>query len=405
MFTKIDFFQKRYIKITLRGIILCGFLAACSSHQHGVDQQLGSFQLLSEQPNIYISANFGPDGKLWRVLTSKKFVYVDYSLDNGKTFTPPIQINTDSQTIKSSSENRPSIAIDSRNYIYVVYAAEGQKPATLYLSTSLDGGKTFSAPKLLSNKADQSNTFQGTLAVNKLDQPYIFWHDDRDRTHYAQLGNSIYYTNISDGITPSLNQKASDVLCECCRLAVDFDVDNEPVVLGRFIYDQVARDHGLLKINNQVWQSWRVTYDDWRVEACPEQGPALSISDNGDYHIVWLTQGNVRKGLFYSYSNDHGQQFSMPLRVGSYEKLANNPAIISKGKNVTLAWIEFDGESSQLLVMQSQDGGKTWKPSKLIASSKSTADRPFFVLKNHQAIFLAWTTKKDDFRLFEMSGV
>lgn len=390
------------IQACLTVSLICLALSGCASHAHQ-DGQTTAFSTFPEQPSIFISANYGPDGKLWRVASSKKAVFVDYSVDDGQTFSPPLQINPAAQTIKSSSENRPSIALDSKNHIYVTYAAEGQKPASLYLSTSIDNGKSFSTPQYLSEKATSANTFQATLAINQADQAYIFWHDDRDRTHYQQLGNSIYYTLLSNGQPSNANLKASDVLCECCRLALAFDIDQQPVVLGRFIYDQTARDHGLLKPINQVWQTWRVTDDDWRIEACPEQGPALSISATGEYHMAWHTQGNVRKGLFYAFSTDHGQHFSPPLRIGNFDRLASNPAVFATGKQVAIAWTEFNGESSQLLLMQSNDQGQTWQANRQIASTQSAADRPFFLTKDPHSLFLAWTTKQAGFRLFKIS--
>lgn len=382
--------------------MFCGIFPACSEHQHGLEKDSAAFGLFTQQPTTYVSANFGPDGRLWRVSASKQFVFVDVSSDNGKTFSSPITVNPEAQHIKASSENRPSIAVDGNNHIYVVYAAEGVQPATLLISSSIDGGKTFSSPKLLSDKANEAITFQGTLAINRRDQAYVFWHDDRDRTDYKQLGNSVYYTTLNNGDANLPNQKASDVLCECCRLAVDFDTDNQPVVLGRFIYDQGVRDHGLLKISARGWNAWRVTHDDWRIEACPEQGPVLSISDNGDYHMLWLTQGNIRRGLFYANSQDHGLHFSTPMAIGKSDRLPNNPAVIARGKNIAMAWNEFDGEKNQLYAMQSQDGGLTWSSSRLLAESSSTADKPYFMVKQQQNVFLAWTVKKEGFRLFEI---
>ena len=129
----------------------------------------------------------------------------------------------------------------------------------------------------------------------------------------------------------------------------------------------------MLKSRQHLWQSRRVTDDDWKIEACPEQGPALSISDNGEYHIAWMTQGNTRKGLFYGHSNDRGKHFSTPLQIGRYDRLASNPAIFSRSQNVILAWEEFEADRNQLFIQQSEDGGQTWQAPRLIASSSSTA--------------------------------
>jgi hypothetical protein len=71
-----------------------------------------------------VTAAFGPDGRLWRVVPEKRHVYVDYSTDLGKTFSVPVRVNNEPQRIKASSENRPGIAVDRSGKIYVTFAAE-----------------------------------------------------------------------------------------------------------------------------------------------------------------------------------------------------------------------------------------------------------------------------------------
>lgn len=61
---------------------------------------------------IVVSTTFGPDGRLWRLTSSKDFVYVDYSTDLGSTFSDPVPVNPSPQRIRSFKEDRPSIAVD-----------------------------------------------------------------------------------------------------------------------------------------------------------------------------------------------------------------------------------------------------------------------------------------------------
>lgn len=388
-------------RLTL-GLLSAGLVTACAMHEHpNSGNTSSSFGLHGEQTGLFVSAAFAPDGRLWRVSASKQHVFVDFSIDNGKTFSVPVTVSRESQRIKSSIENRPSIAVGASNQIFVIYPAEGRQPAGLFFSVSTDGGQNFANPVPLSDKADEANTLQASIAVSTQGKPYIFWHDDRDRIDYKQVGNSVYYTTVEANDHLAVSQKAADVLCECCRLSIAFDIDNEPVVFGRFVYDGGARDHGLLKADHGSWRSWRVTNDEWRIEACPEQGPVISIANNGDYHLAWLTQGQNRKGLFYAKSSDHGQHFSQPMPIGNLLKLPNHPAVLSQGKHVALAWNEFDGEKTQLLAMQSNDAGQTWSVTKSVEESASAVDRPVFLLKPNSDVFLSWNTKKEGFKLFK----
>lgn len=395
-------------KRLLNFLLLIGALAlnACShGHQAILKTGAADYYHYPEGGGLFVSAAFGPDGRLWRIVPEKEHVYVDYSTDLGKTFSAPVAINTESQRIKVSGENRPGIAVDRSGRIYVIYAAESTQPVALYFSVSPDNGHSFSTPSPLSDKASEANSFQGRLALNPSGQAYVFWHDERNRTDWRQPGNAIYYTTI-DGQSglDFVAQKLSDTLCDCCRIAAAFDSDAQPVLLARFIYPGGVRDHGLIKTQADRKEplSWRVTFDQWGIEACPEHGPAISISDDRQYHIAWFTQGSVRQGLFYANSSDWGQHFSNPLPFGNPEKLPSHPDIMAQGKRVILTWTEFDGIKTQLMVMQSNDGGQIWLQPKSIAEATAETDFPF-LLSNHQGIFVSWNSKKEGYRLIPLN--
>jgi hypothetical protein len=380
-------------------------LSACSQVIH--DHLKAGASDYSHYPTgggLFVSTAFGPDGRLWRIVPEKHQVYVDYSTDRGKTFSAPVLVNNEAQQIKVSGENRPGIAVDRTGRIYIIYTAESTQPVTVYFSVSTDNGHSFSTPKPLSDKASEANSFQGRLAVNSSGQTYVFWHDERNRTDWRQAGNAVYYTLFNDLRLPVfISQKLSDTLCDCCRIAVAFDDKDQPVLFARFIYPGDIRDLGLIKPqqdkSNPV--EWRVTFDQWKIEACPDHGPSIAISDE-IYHITWFTQGSERQGLFYANSSDKGQHFSSPFPFGDPGKLPSHPDIMAKGKHIVLAWIEFDGTKTQLLVLQSNDAGKSWLPAKSIAESTSEIDYPFLLSHNND-VFVSWNSKKEGYRLIPVN--
>ncbi len=399
--------EKGFVRRLLGHILLLGVFALSGCSQLNHDHLKAGTADYSHYPaggGLFVTATFGPDGRLWRIVPEKHHVYVDYSTNLGKTFSAPVLINTENQHIKVSGENRPGIAVDRSGRIYVTYAAEGAQPVTVYFSMSADNGHSFSAPLPLSDKASEANSFQARLALNPAGQAYVFWHDERNRTDWKQPGNSIYYTTISG--QSSLNfvaQKLSDTLCDCCRIAAAFDNAAQPVLLARFIYPGGIRDHGLIKTQTEGKKPMelRVTFDQWAIEACPDHGPAIAFSDD-KYHIAWFTQGSVRQGLFYAYSTDQGQHFSNPLALGNPGKLPSHPDVMAKGKRIFLTWTEFDGTKTQLWVMQSNDGGQTWQPAKSIAESTAEVDFPF-LLSNNKDVFVSWNSKNEGYRLIPVN--
>ena len=379
-------------------------LTACSQ-AHQVLHQSGTsdYRHYPEGGGLFVSAAFGPDGRLWRIVPEKHHVYVDYSTDLGKSFSSPVEVNKESQSIKVSGENRPGIVVDRSGRVMVIYAAESNQPVVLYYSISTDNGNSFSTPSPLSDTASEANNFQGRLVLNSFGHAFAFWHDERDRTDWQQLGNSIYYTEIPDrSDLHAAARKLSDTVCDCCRLGAAFDGNGRPVVLARFIYPGGIRDHGLLRaLKDGEPVSRRVTFDNWAIEACPEHGPSIAISDENRYHIAWFTQGAARKGLFYAYSLDQGEHFSDPLPIGNSERLPNHPDVIAQGEHVVLAWTEFDGLKTHLIVLQSNDGGENWSKPQSLAEIAAEADFPFLLSKNRD-IFVSWNSKSEGYRLIPL---
>ena len=388
-------------------LLLTGTLAlSTASYSDHFDSKSGpaDYKHTSHRGGLIVAAVFGPDDRLWRVMQDKKHVYIDYSTDFGKTFSAPVRINSESQRIKASTENRPGIAIDGSGRIFVIYTAEGTQPIAQYFIESINNGSVFSTPIPLSDKASEANSSHGRLALSDGGQAYVLWLDERDRTDWRQPGNAIYFAAIGgSGGANLVNRKLADTICECCRIAAAFDNEHQPILMARFIYPGNIRDHGLVRVraDGKPPLPWRVTFDQWRIEGCPEHGPAISISNDDRYHIAWFTQGSIRQGLFYASSSDHGEHFSNPLPFGNPEKLAGHPDVMAQGKKVILTWIEFDGNKTQLLIMQSNDAGQTWLPAQSIAESKARTDFPF-LLASTQGVFVSWNSEKEGYRLIQV---
>ncbi len=385
-------------------ILLACFIEISTASHVGHDSSKGGTADYTHYPQgggMRVTATFGSDGRLWRIVPEKKFIYVDYSIDLGKTFSAPVRINRQPQLIKASRQNRPDISVDHSGRIFVIYTAENAKTTTQFFSISNDNGHNFSIPIPLSDKASEEVSFLGRLALSPSGQTYVFWLDERDRTDWRKPGYAMYSTIVgSESSFNLVNRKLADTLCECCRIAVDFDNDDQPILFTRFIYSGSIRDHGLLRILSEGKKplSWRVTFDQWKIRGCPEHGPAISISNNSRYHIAWFTQGSVRQGLFYAYSSDQGRHFSNPLSFGTPENMPSYPDIMANGEHIFLTWTEFDGTKMQLLVMRSIDGGQSWKPAKLIAESTAGSDIPF-LLRSAKGVFVSWNSKDEGYRL------
>ena len=384
------------LHIFLVSIIL---LAGCqSTASNKAESDHPDYEILSST----VTANFAPDGRLWRLVPTEETVYVDYSDDSGKSYSLPVAINKHTQQISAWPENPPAIEISHSGRISVLYYADEEQKSTSYYSYSDDNGQTFSTPTLISDHAKTAMHYMDKMLIDEDGQMYLFWHDTRHDAHQAEhkhdLGSgilSLYYSVKSPSDKSQFsNHFLSSGICSCCRTATTLSANGKPVILARMVYDNGVRDHSLIKMNpDGTWKKpQRVTYDNWSIQACPEHGPALAIDNKNRTHLTWFTLGDERQGIFYAQTDDDGKTVSKPMALGNIDHLPSHPDVITLNQRVVIVWKEFDGEQTSLHIKESADRGKTWQDKTTGLSTESKNSHPKLI-SNKKDIFLSWTSK------------
>lgn len=109
------------------------------------------------------------------------------SMDRGKTFAAPVLISDDGWQVPSCPHSGPSIGRDSRGWLHVTWFTLGrtEREAGIYYSVSSDGGKSFQARRLVhANTAPE--ILYSTLAVGSDDTVYLAW-SNLDNSSKAQV--------------------------------------------------------------------------------------------------------------------------------------------------------------------------------------------------------------------------
>lgn len=356
-----------------------------------------------------ISATFDQQGRLWIAFVSDNTLYVQSSTDQGKTFLPAIKVNQTPEPIIAQGENRPKIKTFQQGQLYLTWAVKTDNPnqrhsANIRFSASKDGGKSFSQPMTVNDDNQLIGHSFDSLAMGQNGEVFITWLDGRDTVAAKKAGqefegSSLYYSVSTDGgKTFSPNRSIAAHTCQCCRLQTQIDTDNTPVVIWRHIFSGGIRDHALLKFSawDKAGDVQRMSYENWKIDACPHHGTGFSIADDGTYHATWFSNSETQQGLFYGYSTDHGQNFSKPLNFA--QQGAGHPDVLAIGNQVFLVWQQFDGKQTQIQVIKSTDAGLTWSQPASIGATEKKADNPFLVSDGKTA-YLSWKVIGQDFRL------
>lgn len=349
---------------------------------------------------------FGPDGALWLVWAAGGRVSVARSADLGHTFSSRVAVNPQPVRLDTGPDSRPKIVVDDGGRIYVAYATfkDDDFNGEVFFSRSTDGGASFASPQPIT--PDTASQRFEAIEVDRHGKLFASWIDKRDafaarREGKSYAGAALAFAWSDDaGVTFSSARIARDNSCECCRLGVAFAGDGRPVVLFRNVFDDNIRDHAITTFADPATPGpiYRVSIDNWQIDACPHHGPSLAVAPDGTYHVAWFTGASARPGVFYARSVDGGRSFSATKALADK---GNNPYVLAVHGDVWLAWKEFDGKRTNVETMVSHDNGMTWSEPQVVATTGERSDHPLLVSDGHRP-FLSWLTRQEGYRLMPL---
>jgi len=353
---------------------------------------------------------FDKKGRLWVAFPVGKTVYVAASANGGKSFAQPVVVATvaDTGVIDAHGDARPKIVVLNDGALLVSYTTRPDKQmiGTIFTARSTDGGKSFTPPQAM--LADGGQRFDA-WAISPKGRIYAGW---LDKTHAQQAkaegrdfaGSGVAFGWSDDGgMTFKGKLILMDHACECCKMSAALDRDGLPVFAWRQVFEGGVRDHYAAKLSadGASLSGGRVSDDNWAINSCPHQGPALAIDSAGVWHVAWFTKGKNRQGLFYAASRDGGKSFSAPEKIGDDGHAPAFVALLAVKDRLYRVWKEFDGTVTSIPMQMSRDGGKTWSAPRVLATAVDASDNPQLVA-NKGAGYLSWVSHKEGYRLIPL---
>jgi hypothetical protein len=386
------------------GILLLGGTAA-AQHHHGDAKD--AFAADSREAFTATPA-FGPDGTLWLVRANADRVVVLKSNDLGRNFSAPVAVTPEPMNLDWGPDARARIAVDPKGGVVVTFAIFQDKRfnGRAFSARSSDNGASFTRPQPLT--ADTTSQRFENVAIDPAGRVFAAWLDKRNVAPAVAAGRpypgaALAYAWSDDGTTFGNTSIALDNTCECCRLGIAFAGPGRPVIAFRNIFDGSIRDHAVVTFKDATTPGplRRVSVDDWKLEACPHQGPSLAVAPDGSQHVAWFTDGAARKGLFYARADSADQAFGAPRALSSPDRQPARPYLLANGQALHLVWKEFDGTKALVRWQVSHDSGRTWSAVRTVADTDDASDHPQLVAHAGRA-YLSWLSKAEGYRLIPL---
>lgn len=335
----------------------------------------------------------------------KTDVFVAVSRDSGQTFGRPVQANTIAGEARLGGELPPRVALEPRAGsadpdVAVLWTARSDT-TQIKVARSRDGGKTFGPAVMLQSSGVAGDRGWPALAMDQKGTAHAIWLDHRglaaEGSHGAhrkghQSGaehdgvamaqkSGLYYAAAAE--SPVSERPLTGGVCYCCKTALAVGDDGALYAAWRHVYAGNMRDMAFT-VSRDGGRSFsppaRVSRDEWAINGCPDDGPAMAIDATGTIHLIWPTvlAGATPEGaLFYATTRD-GQTFTPRVRIPTLgsPKPSHPQIVIDPAGRVAAAWDELlDGKRTAVVREITRGANQTiafGEPVRLAAGSAST---------------------------------
>ena len=295
-------------------------------------------------------------------------VYVSVSTDGGTTFGDATRVTDLVKDANVSGEQPARIVVGPANVLHVVWASRVDGRAVLRYASSTDLGKSFTRPSTIVGAGAAGHRGWQSVAIGHDGGVHAVWLDGRNAAgaphqhgaNTAGAGAAAAKTRTRaprqdvfhaawKADRPLTERAVAAEVCFCCKTAVATAGDRV-FVAWRHIFPGSVRDIAVARsTDNGVTFAapLRLSDDNWKIEACPDDGPSMAADAHGGIHVAWptLVPGDQpRKGIFYASLADgtgESMTFSGRLRLDGGDADAAHPQIASDDHgNTAVVWDE-----------------------------------------------------------------
>lgn len=287
---------------------------------------------------------------------------------------------------------------------YLVKRSAGTYAYDVMLKQSKDHGKTWSKPIIVHDDGTESEHGFVSLWPWSKNELAIAWLDGRHTAGSASHEHSVNTKQEDFGKAMTLRAAVFDSkgrktkewqldqrTCDCCQTDAAL-TDQGPIVIYRDRDANEIRDIYTSRYTGNDWTlGTAVARDDWKMPACPVNGPAISANS----HSVWAAWYSAAKdvpGVRLAHSNNSGENFKQVKTIATGEHIQGRVDVVSDKQGAWLLWAEEN--QSQSLWLQHFDAkmnasGKPVKIARLQGRGRATGFAKMQLTP--KGLYLVWT--------------
>ena len=294
----------------------------------------------------------------------------------------------------------PSLVEDAKGVLFAHWlqkSSTGTYSYDIRMATSSDG-RTWGAPFLLNRDGTYTEHGFVTLAPLKGGGVGATWLDGRkmkpeggDQHGSHDAGDmSIRYATVNAKGELAGDTELDNRACECCATGMAMTSDG-PLIAYRDRSSDEVRDIAYVKKSLSGWSKpARVHADDWKINACPVNGPQVDAIGNRAA-VAWFTGAQEKGRVYVAFSGDGGAKFGKPVQIDEGNPAGRVDITMIDGNSALVTWLEQVGTAGKIRARKVSSSG-TVEPAMTIAESTTARAGGFARLaKLGREIYVTWT--------------
>lgn len=211
-------------------------------------------------------------------------------------------------------------------------------------------------------------------------------HDDHESAAPMSLSTNLWSPTMAAASKVVLDAR----ICDCCQTSAALTAEG-PVVIFRDRSETEIRDISIVREVNGAWTApQRVHADEWQLNACPVNGPAIVASGRA-VAVAWFTGARDTAKVQLAFSTDAGATFGAPIRIDEGDP-AGRVALQWLGNDAMVSWLERgNADTAYVKARRVTREGVAEEPVVVSASSGARSSGFPRMARAPEGLIFAWT--------------